>query len=144
MAVEYWIAIHPDHRLPGRQHFDPRDIPMLLSSIRLLDVCGRPPRLKARLIGTRMVDFLGRDYTGQWLDEAYPDLPGSAMERDYLYVITTGQPHWRLGEPYLTQHREFHRFERVILPFARDGVNVDMLVTVFEFFGTYPDPRPGS
>jgi len=91
-----------------------------------------------------MVEFLGRDYTGQWLDDAYPDLRGSAIEREYLYVITTGEPHWRLGKPYLTRERELYQFERVILALARDGAHVDMLVTVFEFLGAAVGPGAAS
>lgn len=68
---EYWRSIHPGPgKLPGRAAFEPLAIVSLLPHIMLIDVVGQPPRFRYRLIGTRMVDALAGDFTGQWLDEA--------------------------------------------------------------------------
>src|SRR5262245_41246659 len=69
---EYWRSIWPDSTaLPGRGAFDPLAVAALLPHLILIDVIGRPPRFRYRLIGTRMVDALNGDLTGSWLDEAH-------------------------------------------------------------------------
>ncbi|MEM9683880.1 MAG: PAS domain-containing protein, partial [Pseudomonadota bacterium] len=56
-AVEYWRSISPGNRLPGRQHFDPTEIPNLLSGVWLIDVEQQPLSFVFRLVGTDIVDF---------------------------------------------------------------------------------------
>lgn len=70
----YWRSIAPQGALPGRQHFDPMDVPDLLSCLWLLDVQRDPFRLRYRLAGTAIVEAIGREVTGQWLDEAHPHI----------------------------------------------------------------------
>src|SRR5271165_4367368 len=75
LAYEHWRSLHPATGLPGRQHLDPFEIPRrLLSGIWLLDVQREPFRLRYRLAGTAIVRAIGREVTGQWLDDAHPHL----------------------------------------------------------------------
>jgi hypothetical protein len=127
--VDYWNAIHPEDGLPGRQHFDPLDVPNLLSNIRLLDVVGDPPRFRIRLMGTRLREFFGAEQTGCWLDELFPNLEGSLTHIELLRTIETHTPRWRRGKPALDIERDYLDMERVYLPFARDGWRVDMILT---------------
>lgn len=127
--VAYWESIRPGNALPGRQHFDPLDVPKLLANIRLLDVEGDPPRFKIRLMGTRLREFFGAEHTGRWLDELFPNLDGSTTHVELLRTIGTRAPRWRRGTPALDIEKDFLDMERVYLPFARDGRNVDMILT---------------
>ena len=131
--VDHWHAIRPNGGLPGRQHFDPLDVPRLLPSIRMLDVDGAPPRFKARLMGTKMRDSVGYEQTGKWLDEVYPDFETSSAFLGLNAVIHTGTLNWRRGHPMLFYGKEFMTIERVYLPLARDGVAVDMILTYLLF-----------
>jgi len=65
--AEYWLQIHPNDGLPGRQHFDPIDVKRMLADLWLVDVVGRPPRYRYRLVGTQMVEYLGLEPTGRGL-----------------------------------------------------------------------------
>jgi len=127
--VGYWVRIHPAAGLPGRQHFDPIDVPRLLSNIRLLDVIGCPPRFRVRLMGTRLREFFGSDQTGRWLDEVFSNLDGSITQSELLKAVETKAPRWRRGKPALDVEKDFMDMERVYLPFARDGQRVDMILT---------------
>jgi hypothetical protein len=127
--VEYWSRIHPVSCLPGRQHFDPLEVPRLLPNIRLLDVVGWPPRFRIRLMGTRLRDFFGAELTGMWLDEVFSNLDGSLTHAELLKTIETKTPRWRRGRPALDIEKDFLDMERVYLPFARDGQTVDMILT---------------
>jgi hypothetical protein len=129
MIVDYWRSIHPEAGLPGRQHFDPVDIPKLLPSIRLIDVVGDPPRFRIRLMGTRMAASVGDDHTGQWLDETFEDFEQSSAFLGLNAVHHTGKLNWRRGNPKMMHGKEFMTIERVYLPFAKDGKIVDMILT---------------
>lgn len=129
MIVDYWRSIRPDSGLPGRQHFDPVDIPQLLSSIRLIDVVGYPPRFRTRLMGTKMAESVGKDYTGMWLDDVFPDFEKSSSCLGLNTVVRTGELNWRRGHPAMMHGKEFMIIERVYLPFARDGQTIDMILT---------------
>jgi len=126
----YWLSIHPPAGgLPGRQHFDPVDVPELLPGIWLLDVQHRPFRLRYRLVGTGIVEAVGREVTGQWLDQAHPHLRNDAtfFER-YRRAAEQKRPEWRKGKPRIWAHRDFGEIENLLLPLARDGATVDILL----------------
>ena len=58
--------------LPGRQHIVPPEIPDLLPHIMLYDLVPGPhggPRYRTRLVGTCVVELLGADTTGKFVDE---------------------------------------------------------------------------
>jgi hypothetical protein len=126
---DYWRAIHPSGALPGRQHFDPSALPDLLPGIWLLDVYRDPFRLKYRLAGSEIVAAIGREVTGMWIEEAHPhvgyDQP--ALQR-YLHVVLAKRPSWRTGTPNFWSHRNFSRIENLLLPLAKDGETVDMIM----------------
>ena len=127
--VDYWVRIHPETGLPGRQHFDPLEVPRLLPNIRLLDVVGSPQRFRIRLMGTRLREIFGAEQTGRWLAEIFSNLDGSLTHIELLKVVDTKRPRWRRGKPALDIEKDFLDMERVYLPFARDGENVDIILT---------------
>jgi hypothetical protein len=128
----YWQKARPaPDLLPGRQHIDPLDIPDLLPGIWLLDVLREPIRLRYRLVGTRIVEAIGREVTGQWLEEAHPHvltIPGYA-ER-YRTVVTSGVPSHRRGQAITWQHEDYREIENVLFPLAADGKTVDVLMVL--------------
>lgn len=131
--LDYWRSIHPDQGLPGRQHFDPRCIPKLLSNIWLLDVFQSPLRFRFRLLGTRIVDYAGEDNTGKWLDERWPDFDAEVFRN----VIDTGIPNWSRGPSIFRPEKDYYELERVRLPLARDGETVDMILVLTLYFDKY-------
>ena len=130
-AYAYWRDIHPQGGLPGRPHIEPVRLGRLLPLVWLIDIQDEPFRLRYRLVGTEIVDLLGRDPTGQWFDEAHPDLAthASYVERAKA-VIATRIPNWRKGRPNLWQHETYSVVQNLIMPLASDGASVDMLFNV--------------
>ena len=53
---EYWTSLHGRGGLPGRRHFDPVHIPLLLPNIFLADVSSSN-EFVFRLVGTRLDEF---------------------------------------------------------------------------------------
>jgi hypothetical protein len=125
----YWLSIcPPDGGLPRRRAFDPVAVPDLLPGIWLLDVQHDPFRLRYRLAGTVIVEAIGHEVTGQWLDEAHPHVRGDAQFFDrYRGVVETGVPSWRRGKPQLWTNRDFGIVENLVVPLAMDGHTVDIL-----------------
>jgi hypothetical protein len=126
---DYWRSIHPGGALPGRQHFDPLAVHDLLPNIWLLDVQREPFRLRYRLAGTKIIERLGREVTGQWLDEAHPHLASDpAYFGRYRGVVRERAASWRRGPPNFRQDEHVAELENLILPLAADGAEVDMLL----------------
>lgn len=131
----YWRSIHPAAGLPGRQHLDPAAIMGLLPNLWLVDVQQEPLRFRYRLVGTRLTQMVGWELSGHWFDEAHPHTrTDPTVLAPYAEVVRTKQPTWRKGKPmlYLT-HKDFTVIERALLPLARDGETVDMLMTLSLF-----------
>jgi len=133
VAVEYWLSIRPGENLPGRQHFDPTDIPKMLRYTWLIDVNRDPLAFTFRLVGTGVVDFFGSDPTGHRLDHVFEDFENTIACRDFREVVEKREPRWRRGTATLSHGDKIGTLERIYLPFARNGSDVDMIfcLTVF-------------
>ena len=140
---DYWLRITPPGRLPGREHVSPFDIVPLLSRVWMLDVVRHPLRFRYRLVGTGEALTLGREVTGQWVDEAHPEfLRSAALQDRYRYMADCGQPTWRRG-PARWRHDPRHLIiENCIVPLARDGVTVDILFAFSMAFFANGKPVP--
>lgn len=127
----YWESICPAQTLPGRQHFDPLAVADLLPGIWLLDVQPEPFRLRYRLVGTRIVEAIGQETTGLWMDEAHPHLLAHKHYFDrYQEVVGTRIPSRRRGPARMWTHHDYREIENVILPLASDGTTVDVLLVM--------------
>jgi hypothetical protein len=131
---EYWRSISPKGRLPGRQHFDPVDIPALLPNIWLLDVHRDPIRFWRRLVGSRVVEFAGISCAPGWLAERLNDEKRSKVDRDLIGVVNSKCPNWRRGRSLIMYQKEFAELERLYLPLATDGEIVDMILAISIFY----------
>jgi hypothetical protein len=125
----YWLSIRPPGRLPGRQHFDPLDIPLLMPRVWMLDVLRAPLRYRYRLAGTKEVATLQREVTGLMFDEVHPHLRGRGetygrFERTVHDSVAT----YRRGQVVAIHHKEHLTVENCMVPLARDGSMVDMIV----------------
>lgn len=129
---EYWRGLHPPGGgLPGRQHVDPVAIPAhLLPFVWLVDIQRQPLRFRYRLLGTEHVRVLGRDYTGQWIDEAHPDFAGSAAYTQFAAAAERAVGGYRRGNTLIILPKDYRSMERLLLPLARDGKTVDMLLAI--------------
>jgi len=128
---DYWMSVHPKGGgLPGRQHIDPVDIPLLLPNIWLIDVYREPYRFRFRLVGTLVVDYAGEDNTGKWFDERWPDFDSSV----FVDVVESGQPSWSRGRSKMRPEKNYYELERVRFPLATDGKTVDMILSLTVFF----------
>ncbi|MEO3430817.1 PAS domain-containing protein [Pelagibius sp. CAU 1746] len=137
---DYWLAIHPEAGLPGRQHLDPMDIPRLLPNIWMLDVKQDPLCFRFRLVGTEIVRFTGRDATGLCLAEVYPDYKATEAYRVHCACARSGEPAYRRSGVLSNPGRRHIEAERLYLPLAENGERVDILLIMTLYTGE-PPPR---
>ncbi len=132
---DYWLRLHPPGGLPGRQHFDPHEVPRLLAGLRLVEVQPEPFRLRYRLIGSRIDRVIGHSFTGRWVDEVHAGDPNyPELLEDYRATIARREPTWRRGPPRVRHDDKCATLEVLRLPLATDGQTVDMVLSLTLFF----------
>lgn len=138
----YWKACGAEGRLPGRADIDPVDIPNptdILPWLCLVEVHRdtdgtrqEGPRFRHRLIGTGITNKLGRDATGLWFEDIYEGKRMLETQADYQDIIELRGPALQRRRVPVTG-REFLIFERLALPLAADGENVDMILSLLRY-----------
>jgi hypothetical protein len=128
---DYWLSITPSPALPGRQHVVPEQMAAWLPRLWLLDVYRDPLRYRFRLCGSVMVNSVGAEVTGRWLDEVHPASANDPSSRDrFRFVAVAGRPAWRRGTPRWARPPEFRTVESLLVPLAADGCVVDKIMAV--------------
>jgi hypothetical protein len=132
-AYAYWSGKRRGERLPARTDIDPVDIPAVLPHLALVERDADSRRMRYRLFGSALVELLGQDATGRYLDEVYPDFITSPSRIYREQVFDMGKPSHRIGRPTLRFAKDFYSVERLYLPMAEDGRRVDMVMSVLVF-----------
>jgi hypothetical protein len=125
--LNYWLSLKPRNGLPGRQHFDPLDIPDLMPRVWMLDVLREPLRFRYRFVGTKEVETLQREVTGKMFDEVHSHCYSKICGR-LLEGVRRGVASYRKGNVIALHKKEHMMLENCIAPMARDGSIVDLLI----------------
>ena len=126
--------------LPARANLRPEDLPpKSLPNIIITEYTQNPDRLRFRLIGSALVNFNQRDFTGKYLDEVYP----SKKILSYIYglyaeINATRRPLWTVNTIKHPRTSQDVVVRRLMTPLAANGVDVDMCVALqtFEMLST--------
>jgi hypothetical protein len=124
-----WLAKSGSGRLPGRDDFDPTELPPhLLPWITIFDVEGS--RLHIRIVGTGIVEALGMDTTGHYLDELpnVEDLHARAR-----WAVENGKPFYVTDLAMAWDEDRWGHYSVLCLPLASDGSQVDKLLYLMSF-----------
>ena len=122
-----WQAIHSDGQLPARGEIGPEALKAWLRNVELIDIEREPLRFRRRLVGTKIVDYQGKDRTGHYLASDDPTTVDGWAFDDYADCAGRG----------IAIHREDRgvdvngdtvRWERLLMPLARDGRTADMIL----------------
>src|SRR3546814_945976 len=65
----YWQDKRRGDLLPRRADIDPVEIPRLMPYVLIADIEHAPFRVRFRLVGTKVVEATGFEFTGKYLDE---------------------------------------------------------------------------
>ncbi len=132
----YWASKRagPDD-LPARDDIHPEEIKPLLPYIWMLDFDRATEAFRYRLIGTAVVDGVGKDYTGHTLAECHPNVGDyQVVVGTLLQMMEDARPMWRRGSPMFQHHTEVTALENVILPLATDRRTPDRLLGMTVFY----------
>lgn len=132
-ALDYWIKIRGTRPMPSRADLDPLDIRKLLPNVLLIDVAHNPLDFRYRLIGTKIVSQLNNDHTGKWMSEIPHQKPPSKIWSSCETVVTEKIP-MTTEVPYEGRNKDFSVSEDIVMPLSGDGVTVNMLFVVVDFF----------
>ncbi len=129
----YWSGKAAGGQPPRRAAIDPVEIPRLLPYLIIADIERTPFRVRYRLVGTRVAEANGSDFTNRYLDAC-----GFTVEvlltECYRRVVATRAP--------VFAHYEWHRkdwrrprgaigsSETGFFPLSSDGVEIDGAISL--------------
>jgi hypothetical protein len=138
--LSYFRRLHPQDRLPGRDAFDPVELPRLLPDIVLAKVVpspepGAPPRFLVKVAGDTILKSVDRPIIGRHLDEfvTAEDPTARFPIADRLQVVETGRLIFWRGKPRLRFRLDFSQLEVCHFPLARDGRTVDHIISIIVY-----------
>ena len=129
---DYWHGKRRGDALPGRADIDPLEFKWALGYVTLHDVLPDGD-IQVRLDATKAVEFFGADLTGTRLSAHRDSEMGTMMAQTFAHVIGKRAP-LLLERDFKTQNR-YWRYQSLVLPFAGDGKNVDMVASVLSYDG---------
>jgi hypothetical protein len=131
--VRYWDQKRRDRRAPRRSDIDPTEIPTHLPNLHMMDVLDGGADFRYRLIGTAIVEGLGRDNTNKRLSELYADRPEvlRKLVARFALVAMEKRPIFSRGRIWWLPDRNYRRFAGSSLPLSDDGVTINMILSEF-------------
>lgn len=129
---EYWLSRCAGRPMPSRADIDPADIRHLLPAIALVDIEPDPFRVRYRLVGTRLVQDVGHDFTGLYLDELRFDKPDELLAL-YRQAAVEKRPAFRSGT-WRRPDGVIWGGETAILPLSDDGTHVTQCLAIEDFY----------
>ncbi len=127
---EWWLTARGSRRYPAREDFDPARMGRYLSTMVLHDVEPDAPVFRIRLVGTLVVDLIGRDPTGL----AAGDLPNSGpMVARYRWAVAHRAPYMCLDLPIAWASKDYMAYSTLVLPLGPDDATVNMLIANIAF-----------
>ena len=130
---DYWLHLKAGAILPSRQQFKPGDLPQHLPHITLIEVIDHGEDFLYRLIGTKIDEAMGVNYTGMLLSEIPNKDSRTLRFTNYRLCVKERKPVYTAGS--LTYYdKDFRHYQTLLMPFSDDGENVDIIFTVHYIF----------
>ena len=128
--VLYWDRKRAGRVAPRRADIDPSEIVGHLPYIFMLDVIDSGKDFRFRLIGTRIVEGLGRDNTGKLVSEAYGDRPEALAQLLAVFRLPLSRrvPIFARGRIFWIPDARYRRFTGASMPLSDDGLNVNIVL----------------
>jgi hypothetical protein len=123
--LAYWQRQRGERAMPARADIEPADLKALLANIFMVDVEDAPFRLRYRLVGSALVDVLGHDIKGKYLDEM-PLLFRTFAAGAYEEVLKVRGPCYKEVNGIAAYFRI--AYKRLLLPLSSDGQNINIIL----------------
>jgi hypothetical protein len=123
--LAYWQQKRAGRAMPARADIEPTELKALLPHIFMVDVEYAPLRLRYRLIGSALVDVLGQDLKGKYLDEM-PLLFRTFAAGAYEEVLKVRGPCYKEVSGIAAYFRV--AYKRLLLPLSTDGQSINIIL----------------
>ena len=126
----YWLSKRRGQHPPLRADIKPSELGAALRHLNIIDVVrepGKPLQFRHRLIGTHNIEWLGRDSTGQMLDENLYGAAATAFVASFRRIVEEVQPYHRRNRMDWNDQK-FVMHESVDLPLSDDTHEVAMIL----------------
>jgi hypothetical protein len=133
--LKFWMRHLGSYRVPLWQAIEGEDLTRVSDSLSLLDVIGDNENLRfqIRSHGAMVGKVFGAaDCRGKFLYESVPESARPQKLAPYRQTVDSGRPVYTIHDITDRDGRLVH-YERLLLPFSRDGEAVDRILTSFEF-----------
>jgi hypothetical protein len=130
---KHWNESRGSRALPEWHALEGREFDSMCSNLSFIDVVATDshPRFLIRYHGARIGEAYGSDCHGKHLDEILPANFRDAALATYWQVVETRHPVYTAVDTPDRDGRIVH-YERLLLPFGRDGVSVDRILASLE------------
>ena len=136
----YWQSKCDGATLPARPAIEPIEIPRLLPSLVIAEIEASPMRIRYRLVGTRVAEDNGADFTNRYLEDCNFAVE-PLLRQCYRQLVETRAPVFA----YYEWHKEEWRGakgavganETGFFPLSSDGTKVDFAIALAD-----PSVRP--
>ena len=130
----WWLAQRGSNGIPDRAAFDPAEFKSLMPNLVIVDVEPEPFRLRYRLVGTRVAEFTGFDFTGKYLDELVALGSLGQWVEHYGSACRNRAPIFGSVTEPTTAGGTF-TFEFGLFPISRGGDEVVQFIGLEDYFG---------
>jgi hypothetical protein len=131
---DWWLAAREASGVPDRHSLNPADFVSMLPNLVIAEVERNPFRIRYRLVGTRVTEFTGFDFTGRYLDELIALGSTNQWLDSYASACEGRHPvYGSVTEP--TTSGGTFTFEFALFPISLGSDRVDQFVAVEDYFG---------
>jgi hypothetical protein len=131
----YWRGLAPAGAVPAYSGFDVVHVPRaLLPFLILLEVLDAGADFRYRVVGTGVVEAIGRDFTGETVHEYSHRHEPPGVAEGYRHVRSLQAPDLYQGTLEAVG-KGFIRYERLAVPFTGDAGDVEHILACFQFEG---------
>ncbi len=133
--LKFWTRHLGSYRVPLWQAIEAEDLTRFSDNLSFLDVAGDNDNLRfqIRFHGAMVSKVFGAaDCRGKFLYESLPETARPQKLAPYRQAVGSGRPVYTIHDITDRDGRLVH-YERLLLPFSRDGKTVDRILASFEF-----------
>jgi hypothetical protein len=135
--LKSWMQLRGSSRLPPVGGPTAADLAGISDNLLFTDVVNQDgtTRFLVRFSGARIMEYFGASCSiagqGRFLDEVLPVAYRDAALSSFHTAVTAGEPVYTIADMRDRAGRIVH-FERLLLPFGRDGIAVDRILASIE------------
>ncbi len=120
----YWQSKKAGRTMPSRSDIRPEEIHRLLSHVVLIDVEPEPLRFRARLVGSDVVNVIGRDFTGMYFD-SFPNI--DKLLGRLKRVLDSRRP-YLVRDHVQWPAKSFMEYQALALPLSENDRDINIIM----------------